>query len=90
MDALYDYLMTIDYTDLDQLHNFLKRIRSIDEFFEQKKPGFRDWYSREMAHRMVDEGHISAEAILLGLKQEEKRLFIDEAKASSKEVEAKS
>ena len=77
--------MTTDHTDIVELHQFLKSIQSIDEFFERKQPAFRDWYSREMAHRMVDDGHISAQAMLLGLKQEEKRRFL--AEVTVKKVE---
>jgi len=70
--------MTTEYDDIDELHEFLKSIRSIEEFFERKKPGFRDWYEREMSKRMVEEGHIAEEHMLLALKQGEKQRFVAE------------
>ncbi|MEM9450281.1 MAG: hypothetical protein AAGA75_17330 [Cyanobacteria bacterium P01_E01_bin.6] len=70
--------MTTEYDDIDQLHEFLKSIRTIEEFFERKKPGFRDWYMREMSKRMVEEGHVAEEHMLLALKQGEKRCFVTE------------
>lgn len=62
--------------DIDQFHDFLKSIRSIDEFFARRKPSFRDWYTREMVSEIIEQGLISEEAMLLGLKQEEKQRFV--------------
>lgn len=62
--------------DIDAFHEFLKSIHSIDEFFERKRPAFRDWYVREMTMAVIEEGHVSEEHMLLGLKQQEKQRFV--------------
>lgn len=62
--------------DIDSFHEFLKTIRSIDEFYERKKPAFRDWYVREMVGEFIEQGYSSAEQMLLALKQGEKQRYV--------------
>ncbi len=62
--------------DTDTFHEFLQTIHSIDEFYEKKKPAFRDWFAREMVNEIVEQGHSTADDMLLGLKQLEKQRFV--------------
>ena len=62
--------------DIDSFHAFLQTIHSIDEFYERKKPAFRDWFSREMINETIEQGFSTAEDTLLGLKQLEKQRYV--------------
>ena len=62
--------------DIDSFHAFLQSIHSINEFYERKKPAFRDWYAREMVNETVKRGLSTAENMLLGLKQHEKQRYV--------------
>lgn len=62
--------------DIDSFHDFLKTIRSIEEFYERKKPAFRDWFVRGMVGEVIEQGHSSAEDMLLALKQGEKQRYV--------------
>lgn len=73
----YPVLMTDPYEqDIETFHAFLQTIHSIDEFFERKKPAFRDWFAREMINETVKQGFSTAEDTLLGLKQLEKQRYV--------------
>ncbi len=63
-------------SDIDDFHEFLKSIHSIDEFFERKRPAFRDWWVKEMTLATIEQGHSSAEDMLFALKQGEKKRFV--------------
>ena len=62
--------------DIDSFHEFLQTIHSIDEFFERKKPAFRDWFAREMTEATIEQGYSTPEVMLLALKQEEKQRYV--------------
>lgn len=62
--------------DIGEFGMFLRTINSIDEFFERKKPAFRDWYIREMTMACIEQGYGDHDGMLLALKQSEKQRYV--------------
>ena len=73
----YPWFMSDPYEqDIDAFGQFLRSITSIDEFFERRKPDFRDWYQREMVTSLLEQELMPEADILLGLKQTEKQRYV--------------
>lgn len=62
--------------DIDSFGMFLRSITTLDDFFERKRPAFRDWYVREMTKAVIEQGYATEAGMLLALKQSEKQRFV--------------
>jgi hypothetical protein len=68
--------MTTPYDNLDALYALLKRISTVEEFFEKKEPCHDDAFMKEVALFDIASG-IPEEHVLSGLKSNERRRYAE-------------